>query len=89
MRKVQVPSEEEVAKGRLDPVRKELYAKIVAEARDALGRYYLEYPDRLDGTRSKDGLEWSLRGIGRLLGLLDGYDITPKGHAKPSPKDAP
>ena len=61
---------------------------IVAEARDALGRYYLEFPERLDGTRSKDALEWSMRGVGRLLRVLDGYDITLRG-AKLPPKDAP
>lgn len=67
-----------------DEARKELYAAIVAQARDALARYYAEWPERLDNERSKDALEWSMRGVGRILRLLDGYEITPKANAKPS-----
>ena len=66
------------APGPLDEARKELYAAIVAQARDSLARYYSEWPERLDNERSKDALEWSMRGIGRVLRLLDGYDITPR-----------
>ncbi len=62
-----------------DETRKELYAAIAAEARDGLDRYYREFPERLDGKRSKDALEWSMRGVGRLLKVLDGYDITKRG----------
>jgi DNA-binding protein Fis len=61
-----------------------LRKEIVEEAKQGLARYYMEYPERLDGERSKDAYDWSLRGVIRILALLDKYDIRSAREAKTS-----
>lgn len=56
-------------------VRQELYDKIVQMTRDGISRYYAEYPEYIGDDRANEALEWSLRGIARILHLLDDYDI--------------
>ncbi len=56
--------------------RQVLYDRIVKETRDALARYYSEFPERTGDARAEDALAWSLRGIGRILKILDEYDCT-------------
>ena len=56
--------------------RQVLYDRIVVEAKDGLARYYQEFPDRLGDQRAEDALAWSLRGIQRILKILDEYDCT-------------
>lgn len=60
-----------------DP-RKRLYADIVTLAKEGLARYYAEYPELLGDKRAKEALDWSLRGVGRILRRLDQCDITDK-----------
>ena len=61
------------------------YAEIVNEATEGLARYYREYEERIDDQRSKDAQEWSMRGVKRILKVLDKYEIS----EKPIPDCAP
>ena len=65
-------------KGEPEPVsaRQRAYARVIEAARRGLEHYYYQYPDRADDPRAKDALEWSLRGITRILTILDDYDIS-------------
>ncbi len=56
--------------------RQQLYDRIVIEAQAGLSRYYSEFPERTGDARAEDALAWSLRGIGRILKILDEYDCT-------------
>ena len=72
------------------PIRADLYARIVAVARDGLARYYSEYPEMANDERAKESARWSMRGVIRILRLLDEYEIEPRerrGHAREA-KDA-
>ncbi len=55
-----------------------------------VARYYTEYPDRLSDTRSVDAVAWSMRGMRRVLQILEQYDIQdrPQGVGKPAPAAA-
>ncbi|MBA2720995.1 MAG: hypothetical protein H0U52_17400 [Chloroflexi bacterium] len=55
--------------------RKRAYEEIVKVAKEGLARYYAEFPDRLGDDRAADALAWSMRGVGRIIGVLDRYDI--------------
>lgn len=59
-------------------VRQRCYDEVVAEAKEGMERYYREFPERAQDGRAKDALDWSLRGIGRILRILDRYEITEK-----------
>ena len=50
-------------------------------AKEGLARYYAEFPDRAGDDRAGDAAAWSLRGIGRILRVLDKYDIRDKAGA--------
>jgi hypothetical protein len=56
--------------------REQLYEKIIISAREGLARYYMEFPDRIGDVRAKDALEWSLRGVSRLLRIIDEYEVS-------------
>lgn len=58
-----------------DP-RKRAYAEIVTVAKEGLARYYGEYPELLGDKRASEALAWSMRGVARILRLLDKYVIT-------------
>lgn len=62
--------------------REVLYGAILAEAEQGLRRYYEEFPERLSDARSAAAVEWSQRGVHRILKLLDGYDFRKKGDTK-------
>ncbi len=62
--------------------RKRAYAQIVTIAKEGLARYYAEFPERLGDERAADALAWSMRGVGRMIRVLDGYDI----RDRPRPK---
>lgn len=55
--------------------RKRAYEEIVRVAKEGLARYYAEFPERLGDERANDALAWSMRGIGRVLRVLDAYEI--------------
>lgn len=55
--------------------RKHVYAEIVRIAKEGLARYYAEFPERIGDERAVDALAWSMRGAGRILKMLDNYDI--------------
>lgn len=55
--------------------RKQAYEQIVTLAKEGLARYYAEFPERLGDDRAGDALAWSMRGIGRILRVLDQYEI--------------
>lgn len=55
--------------------RKRAYEEIVRVAKEGLARYYAEFPERIGDERAADALGWSMRGIGRIIRVLDGYDI--------------
>lgn len=58
-----------------DSVRNRAYTEIAQAAKEGLARYYAEFPDRLGDERAADALAWSMRGINRILRVLDGYEI--------------
>lgn len=55
--------------------RKRAYEQIVAVVKEGLARYYAEFPDRLGDERAGDALAWSMRGVARIIRVLDEYDI--------------
>ena len=61
-----------------DEERDELARRIVGGVKAALGRYSEEFPDRVGDTRNKDALDWSFRGVARIVALLDDYEISRK-----------
>ncbi len=61
-----------------ESARNRLAQAIVTEAKDGLARYYFEFPERLGDERAADALAWSLRGVGRIVRLLDHYEIRDK-----------
>jgi hypothetical protein len=65
-----------MAKRRRSRIRQRCYDEVVACVRDGLARYYLEFGDRLGDQRAADAVEWSLRGLERILEILDEYGIT-------------
>ncbi len=67
-----------------DASRKRCYEQLVAVAREGLARYYAEFPDRLGDERAADALAWSMRGVGRMIRVLDQYDIRDKPPARPA-----
>ncbi len=62
--------------------RKRAYAQVVAIAKEGLARYYLEFPDRLTDERAADALAWSMRGVGRIIKVLDQYEIRDRPRVK-------
>ncbi len=62
--------------------RKQAYEQIVAIAKEGLARYYAEFPERLGEERAADALAWSMRGIGRIIRVLDQYDIRDRPRTK-------
>ena len=62
--------------------RKRLAEDIVRVAKEGLARYYAEFPERIGDERAADALAWSMRGVGRILRLLDNYDV--RDRAKPT-----
>ncbi len=62
--------------------RKRAYEQIVTIAKEGLARYYAEFPELIGDERAKDALAWSMRGIGRIIRVLDQYDI----RDRPRPK---
>ncbi len=61
-----------------DDDRDELARRIVGVTKAALGRYSEEFPERVGDERNKDALDWSFRGIARIVTLLDDYEISRK-----------
>lgn len=61
-----------------DTARERLRQAMVQEAKDGLARYYHEFPERIGDERATDALAWSLRGVQRMVRLLDQYDIRDK-----------
>lgn len=61
-----------------DEDRHELARRIVAITKSALARYSEEFPERVADARNDDALEWSFRGIARIVALLDDYEIKRK-----------
>ena len=61
-----------------DDDRNELARRIVGITKAALGRYSEEFPERVGDERNKDALDWSFRGVGRIVALLDDYEISRK-----------
>ncbi len=59
-----------------DSVRDRVYTEITQVAKEGLARYYGEYPELLGDDRAKEALAWSMRGIKRILRVLDGVEIT-------------
>jgi hypothetical protein len=55
--------------------RRRLYDGISAVFKDGFARYYGEFPERLGDARSSDGLAWAMRGLARVLQLIDGYEV--------------
>ncbi len=68
----------------MSDARKRLYAQVVAIAKEGLGRYYAEFPDRIGDERAADALAWSMRGVGRLIKVLEQYDIRDKPPVRPA-----
>jgi hypothetical protein len=67
--------------------RERCYAEIVNVAPEALARYYAEYPERLLDERAREAQAWSVRGMKRILLILDKYEITDiPNRAQPTPK---
>lgn len=64
--------------------RRKCYDAINQSVRDGFARYYAEFPERLGDERAKDALEWALRGVARIYGILDQYDITERSGGKAS-----
>lgn len=62
--------------------RKRAYEQVVAVAKEGLARYYAEFPERIGDERAADALAWSMRGVKRILRVLDQYDIRDKSVAK-------
>ncbi len=56
--------------------------RIVGITKAALGRYSEEFPERVGDERNKDALDWSFRGVGRIVALLDEYEISRKPKKK-------
>ncbi len=69
-----------------DEDRDELARRIVGVTKAALGRYSEEFPERVGDERNKDALDWSFRGVGRIVALLDDYEISRKLREKKKPK---
>lgn len=61
-----------------DPARKRAYEAIVQVAKEGLARYYAEFPERLGDDRAAEALAWSMRGVARIIRVLDQYDIRDK-----------
>ena len=61
-----------------DDDRAELARRIVGITKAALGRYSEEFPERVGDERNKDALDWSFRGVARIVALLDDYEISRK-----------
>ena len=61
-----------------DDDRNELARRIVGITKAALGRYSEEFPQRVGDGRNKDALDWSFRGVARIIALLDDYEISRK-----------
>lgn len=55
--------------------RKKCYEQVVTVGKEGLARYYAEFPERLADDRANDALAWSMRGIGRIIRVLDQYEI--------------
>lgn len=55
--------------------RKRAYGQIVVIAKEGLARYYAEFPERIGDERATDALAWSMRGIARIIRVLDEFDI--------------
>ncbi len=68
--------------------RKRVYAELVTIAKEGLARYYLEFPERLADDRAADALAWSMRGVGRMIRVLDQYDIRERPRAKVTEEEA-
>lgn len=58
--------------------RKRCYEQVVTSAKEGLARYYAEFPERLGDERAADALAWSMRGVTRIIRVLDQYDIRDK-----------
>lgn len=67
--------------------RKRVYSQIVALAKEGHARYYAEFPERLADERSTEALSWSMRGIGRIIRVLDEYDIRDRTAARVKVED--
>lgn len=65
-----------------DAARQRAYEQIVTIAKEGLARYYQEFPDRLGDDRAADALAWSMRGVARLIRVLDQYDIRDRPKTK-------
>lgn len=65
-----------------DQARQRAYEQIVTLAKEGLARYYQEFPERLGDDRASDALAWSMRGIGRIVRVLDQYDIRDRPRTK-------
>ncbi len=61
-----------------DEDRDELARRIVGITKAALGRYSEEFPERVGDERNKDALDWSFRGIARIVAMLDDNEISRK-----------
>lgn len=55
--------------------RERCYAEIVADMKGSFARYLQEFPERLGDARNKDAVDWSTRGLERILKILDRYSI--------------
>jgi hypothetical protein len=66
--------------------REKLYEQIVTSAQEGLARYYMEFPERIGDARAREALDWSLRGVSRILRLLDEYDLVHRPPADPEQK---
>ncbi len=55
--------------------RQRCYEAIKADMMGGVSRYYAEFPHWLGDDRSQRAIDWSTRGMERVLRILDGYDV--------------
>lgn len=62
--------------------RAKLYADITEIMKDSFERYGGEFPDRIGDERNIEAVSWSIRGLNRILRLLDKYEISERDQSK-------
>lgn len=61
--------------------RQKCYTEIKALMRDDITTFYKENPDKFGDERSQVAIDISLKGLGRILMILDKYEIGEKANA--------
>lgn len=82
---------EEIPEEEAPTAREACYREILKVPLHGMARYYQEFPERIKDKRADDALEWSTRGITRIIGILDGYEINfreeKEGEEKPKEEE--